>query len=271
MLATTRSLAGRAGHRGGGRHGEHDRTRPTCWPRRAPARASATARCYDHMFLDGLEDAYDPGRLMGAFAEDAAEHYQFTREAQDAYAIALARAGAKAAIEDGAFAARDRARGRQAPKGERGRRATSSRQGRPGEDPDAEARLREGGTVTAANSSSISDGAAALVLMRESEAEARGLTPLAMVAAMPATPRRRPGSPPRRCGAISKAARQGRLERRRRRPLRDQRGLRGGRHGGDARPRPAAREGERARRRLRAGPPDRRLGRAHHRHAARRA
>ncbi len=138
---------------------------------------------YDHMFLDGLEDAYDRGRLMGTFAEDTAQAYQFTREAQDAFAIeSLARA--KRAIEDGTFA------GEVAPVTVKGRKgeAIIERDEQPlkanlGKIPGLKPAFRDGGTVTAANSSSISDGAAALVLMRRSEAERRGLSPLAEVRA----------------------------------------------------------------------------------------
>ena len=140
-------------------------------------------RVYDHMFLDGLEDAYDRGRLMGTFAEDTAQAYQFTREAQDAFAIeSLARA--KRAIEDGTFA------GEVAPVTVKGRKgeAIVERDEQPlkanlGKIPGLKPAFRDGGTVTAANSSSISDGAAALVLMRRSEAERRGLAPLAEIVA----------------------------------------------------------------------------------------
>ena len=140
-------------------------------------------RVYDHMFLDGLEDAYDRGRLMGTFAEDTAQAYQFTREAQDAFAIeSLARA--KRAIEDGSFA------GEVAPVTVKGRKgeAIVERDEQPlkanlGKIPGLKPAFRDGGTVTAANSSSISDGAAALVLMRRSEAERRRLEPLAEVRA----------------------------------------------------------------------------------------
>ncbi|MGP3699676.1 acetyl-CoA C-acyltransferase [Rhodobacter sp. NSM] len=130
-------------------------------------------RVMDHMFLDGLEDAYDKGRAMGTFAEDCAEAYQFTREAQDAYALeSLSRA--KAAIAGGRFASEvvavdgvseDEAPGRA----------------RPEKIPHLRPAFREGGTVTAANSSSISDGAAALVIARMGVAEARGLAPLAVI------------------------------------------------------------------------------------------
>jgi acetyl-CoA C-acetyltransferase len=131
------------------------------------------AEVKDHMFLDGLEDAYDKGRLMGTFAEDTAQHYQFTREAQDAFALeSLKRA--RAANENGAFAAEI------APVAAKRGAGTVRRDEQPfTADPDKIARLkpafREGGTVTAANSSSISDGAAALVLMRASEAGRRHL------------------------------------------------------------------------------------------------
>ncbi len=138
---------------------------------------------YDHMFLDGLEDAYDKGRLMGTYAEDTAQHYQFTREQQDAYAIeSLARA--KRANEDGSFA------NEMAPvkvKGRKGEtivdRDEQPFSADPSKIPGLKPAFREGGTVTPANSSSISDGAAALVLMRESEAKRRGLKPLAKIVA----------------------------------------------------------------------------------------
>src|SRR3954470_14780956 len=138
-------------------------------------------RVLDHMFLDGLEDAYDKGRLMGTFAEDCAQHYQFTREAQDAYAVAsLTRA--RAAVDNGTFDAEIAPHTVRTRKGE----AQVTRDEQPGKAvPNKIGTLkpafRPDGTVTAANSSSISDGAAALVLMRLSEAERRGLTPLAAV------------------------------------------------------------------------------------------
>jgi acetyl-CoA C-acetyltransferase len=135
----------------------------------------------DHMFLDGLEDAYDKGRLMGTFAEDCAESYQFTREAQDAYALAsLARA--RGAIETGRF--RDEIVPVSVGTGKAERMVDEDEQpgkARPDKIPSLRPAFREGGTVTAANASSISDGAAALVLMRLSDAERRGLTPLAAI------------------------------------------------------------------------------------------
>ncbi len=135
----------------------------------------------DHMFLDGLEDAYDKGRLMGTFAEDCAEAYQFTREAQDAYAIAsLDRANA--AIKEGKFAAEITPitvrQGRSEAQVDTDEQPGNAR---PDKIPGLRPAFREGGTVTAANASSISDGAAAMVLMRMSEAERRGLTPRAII------------------------------------------------------------------------------------------
>ncbi len=138
---------------------------------------------YDHMFLDGLEDAYEPGRAMGTFAQETANAYQMTREEMDAYSIeSLARANR--AIASGAFAdevvpvtvstragdvvvEHDEAPGK----------------GRPDKIPQLKPAFAKDGTITAATSSSISDGAAALVLTRASVAEAKGLTPIARVVA----------------------------------------------------------------------------------------
>jgi len=137
----------------------------------------------DHMFLDGLEDAYDKGRLMGTFAEDTAQAYQFTREQQDSFAIESLKRAQKA-ITEGTFAAEVTPVSVKS-----GKTETSVAQ----DEQPLKAKLdrisslkpafREGGTVTAANSSSISDGAAALVMMRRSEAERRGIKPLAVVRA----------------------------------------------------------------------------------------
>jgi acetyl-CoA C-acetyltransferase len=132
------------------------------------------AAAQDHMFLDGLEDAYEPGRLMGTFAEDCATEFQFTRAAQDAYALAsLSRA--RAAQEDGALAVEIVPVTVAARGGETGV-AEDEQPGaaRPEKIPHLKPAFRKDGTVTAANSSSISDGAAALVLMRQSEARAGG-------------------------------------------------------------------------------------------------
>jgi len=135
----------------------------------------------DHMFLDGLEDAYDKGRLMGTFAEDCARHYQFTRAAQDDYAIASLRR-AQGAIESGAFA--DEIVAVTVPgRGGDTEVAVDEQPGKARIDkiPTLKPAFAKDGTVTAANASSISDGAAALVMMRESTAQANGLTPIARI------------------------------------------------------------------------------------------
>ncbi|MEL7131905.1 MAG: acetyl-CoA C-acyltransferase [Pseudomonadota bacterium] len=129
----------------------------------------------DHMFIDGLEDAYGKGRLMGTFAEDCAEIYQFTREVQDEFALSsLSRA--QAAIKTGAFDGEVTSVEVKTRKG--GVVVQSDEQpgtARPDKIPHLKPAFRDGGTVTAANSSSISDGAAALVLAAEDAAEAQDL------------------------------------------------------------------------------------------------
>jgi acetyl-CoA C-acetyltransferase len=138
-------------------------------------------RIFDHMMLDGLEDAYEPGRAMGTFGEDCAAKYQFTRAAQDAYATESVQR-AKAATASGAFAAeivpvsvKDRS----------GERVVSTDEG-PGKIklekiPTLKPAFKKDGTITAASSSSINDGAAALVLMRQSTAQKLGCKPLARI------------------------------------------------------------------------------------------
>lgn len=138
-------------------------------------------RVFDHMMLDGLEDAYEPGRSMGTFGEDCAAKYQFTREQQDAFATASVTRAQKA-VADGSFAAeitpvtvKERA----------GERVVASDEG-PGKIkldkiPQLKPAFKKDGTITAASSSSINDGAAALVLMRASTAERLGCTPLARI------------------------------------------------------------------------------------------
>jgi acetyl-CoA C-acetyltransferase len=127
------------------------------------------------MFVDGLEDPFDKGGLMGVFAEDCAQAYQFTREAQDNFAITSLERAQKA-IADGSFdsqivpvTVRSRSGESQVIRDEQPGKA------KPEKIPHLKPAFREGGTVTAANSSSISDGAAALVLMRRSEAVRRKL------------------------------------------------------------------------------------------------
>ncbi|MYF86040.1 MAG: acetyl-CoA C-acyltransferase, partial [Rhodospirillaceae bacterium] len=140
-------------------------------------------KVWDHMFLDGLEDAYEPGRLMGAYAEDTAQHYQFTREAQDDFAITSLKR-ARAANEDGSFDRETEPVTVRTRKGE----VTVTQDEQPfnadlGKIPKLRPAFRKDGTVTPANSSSISDGASALVLTTQSEAEKRGLTPRARIVA----------------------------------------------------------------------------------------
>jgi acetyl-CoA C-acetyltransferase len=140
-------------------------------------------RILDSMYLDGLEDAYTPGKLMGAFAEDSARTYQFTREAQDEYAIESLRR-ARAAVEGGAFAAEI------VPVEVKGRKGveTVSQDEQPLKGdaqriPTLKPAFAPDGTITAANASSISDGAAALVLTRASVAETLGMPVIARIVA----------------------------------------------------------------------------------------
>jgi acetyl-CoA C-acetyltransferase len=140
-------------------------------------------KIYDHMMLDGLEDAYEPGRSMGTFGEDCAAKYSFTREQQDAFAIASV-TRAKAATESGAFA---KEIAPVAVKDRSGERVVSVDEG-PGKVKldkvtSLKPAFKKDGTITAASSSSINDGAAALVLMRQSTAVKQGLKPLARIVA----------------------------------------------------------------------------------------
>lgn len=161
-------------------------------------------RVLDSMFLDGLEDAYDKGRLMGTFAEDCAEANSLSREAQDAFAI-TSTTRAQQAIKDGSF--KDEIVPLTVTVGKE-QVVISNDEQPPKAKLDKVASLkpafREGGTVTAANSSSISDGAAALVLMRQSHAQQLGLKALAVIhghAAFADTPGLFPTAP---IGAIKK-------------------------------------------------------------------
>ena len=141
---------------------------------------------YDHMFLDGLEDAYDTGRAMGTFAQDTADEYQLTRESMDDYSVESLRR-ANAAITGGAFA------DEVVPvtvKTRKGEVTVDTDEQPPKGNPDKIRELRAAfakeGTITAASSSSISDGAAAVVLSRESTAADKGAKPLARIVAMAA-------------------------------------------------------------------------------------
>src|SRR3954463_10910949 len=135
----------------------------------------------DHMFYDGLEDAYDKGRLMGSFAEDCAQKYAFSREAQDEFAITSLKR-AQQANKEGGFAWEltpiATEAGKKEPFVENDEQPFKANIDKI---PSLKPAFRKDGTVTAANSSSISDGAAALVMMRRSTAERRGLAPLAVV------------------------------------------------------------------------------------------
>jgi acetyl-CoA C-acetyltransferase len=137
----------------------------------------------DHLFFDGLEDAYQKGRLMGSFAEDCAECYGFTRQQQDAFAIAST-TRARQAIAAGAF---DRELAPVMVSGRQGEVLVTTDEHPPKAQIDRISSMkpafRKDGTLTAANSSSISDGAAAVLLMRASQAAALGLTPLARIVA----------------------------------------------------------------------------------------
>ena len=137
----------------------------------------------DSMYLDGLEDAYEPGRLMGSFAEESARTYQFTREDQDAYAIeSLSRA--RTAIESGAFVAEITPVTVKTRKGEElVSQDEQPLKADPSKIPGLKPAFSKDGTITAANASSISDGAAALVMTRESVARALGLPIVARVVA----------------------------------------------------------------------------------------
>ncbi|HEX8256584.1 MAG TPA: acetyl-CoA C-acyltransferase, partial [Allosphingosinicella sp.] len=138
---------------------------------------------YDHMMLDGLEDAYDKGRAMGTFAEDAAREYQFTREAQDEYAIESLRRATEA-IRSGAI---DRETVSVTVKTRKGEEAVACDE-QPGKSnpekiPGLKPAFAKDGTITAANASSISDGAAALVITRQSIADRLGHKPVARIVA----------------------------------------------------------------------------------------
>ena len=138
---------------------------------------------YDHMMLDGLEDAYDRGRAMGTFAEDAAREYQFTRAAQDDYAIESLRRATQA-IKSGAFDRETTPVTVTTRKGEE-TVAVDEQPGKanPEKIPNLKPAFAKDGTITAANASSISDGAAALVITRQSVAERLGIKPVARIVA----------------------------------------------------------------------------------------
>jgi len=139
------------------------------------------SQALDHMFVDGLEDVYDKGTLMGVFAENTAEAYQFTRDAQDEFSIKSLERALKAS-KDGTFSNEIVPVSVKSGKGVRVvENDEQPKNAKPEKIPQLRPAFKKDGTVTAANSSSISDGAAALILMRRSEAEKRGLTPVATI------------------------------------------------------------------------------------------
>jgi acetyl-CoA C-acetyltransferase len=155
-------------------------------------------RIYDHMMLDGLEDAYEPGRAMGTFGEECAAKYSFSREHRTPLPPPACNR-AKAAIESGAFKAEITP---VTVKGRAGDTVISIDEG-PGKVkldkiPTLKPAFKKDGTITAASSSSINDGAAALVMMRESTAKKLGAKPLARIVSTPCTRRSPTGSPPPR-------------------------------------------------------------------------
>ncbi|MCC6210031.1 MAG: acetyl-CoA C-acetyltransferase [Burkholderiales bacterium] len=155
---------------------------PYLLPRARAGLRMGHAQVLDHMFCDGLEDAYDKGRLMGTFAEDCAQSFAFSRESQDRFAIASLQR-AQQANKDGSFAweitpiaLKSGKQQKFMEMDEQPFKADLERI------PSLKPAFRKDGTVTAANSSSISDGAAALVMMRRSSADKRGLAPIATIA-----------------------------------------------------------------------------------------
>jgi len=180
MLAHDALLAGSAGvFVAGGM--ESMTNAPYLLPKARAGLRMGHAQVLDHMFYDGLEDAYEKGRLMGTFAEDCAQQYAFTREAQDRFAItSLERA--QVANREGHFAWEITPLAIKAGKEEKFMEMDEQPfKANLAKIPTLRPAFRKDGTVTAANSSSISDGAAALVMLRRSQAERRGLAPLATV------------------------------------------------------------------------------------------
>jgi acetyl-CoA C-acetyltransferase len=206
---------------------------------------------YDHMALDGLEDAYDRGKAMGVFAEQCVVKYGFTRGEQDAFAIASTERAIKANT-DGSFEW-EIAPVKVAGKGGETAIAKDEQPFKAKLDKIAGLKpaFKKDGTITAANASSISDGAAALVLMRQSDAKKSDRKPIARIVAHAVHAQAPEWFTTAPC-----------------RPVGNQRSVRRGHHDCDARTVAAAREGQHPRRGLRARTPNRRLGSAHHRHAA---
>ena len=217
----------------------------------------------DSMYLDGLEDAYTPGKLMGAFAEDTAQSYQFTREQQDAFAIRSLTRAQQAAQTSGAF---DREITPVEVATRKGVEVVAKDEqplkGDPAKIPTLKAAFAKDGTITAANASSISDGAAALVMTRRSVADKLGLPVVAEVVAH-AAHAHEPGlftTAP--VPAMRKALKKAGWSVDDVGPVRGQRGLCGGSHDRPAGARHPRRQAQRQRRRLRPRPSHWRIGRA---------
>ena len=229
------------------------------------------AQLYDHMAIDGLEDAYERGKAMGVFAENCVEKYKFSREAMDQFAIDSTKRS-KLANEDGSF---DWEIAPVSVPGKAGDTVIKFDEqpfkAKLDKIPGLKPAFKKDGAITAATSSSISDGAAALVLMRESTAARLGTKPIARIVAHSVHAQAPAWFTTAPVGAIEKVLKKIGLGREGRRPLGSQRSLRRGDDGGDGRVQAAARDRQRARRRRRARPSDRRERRAHRRHPARRA
>ena len=226
---------------------------------------------YDHMAIDGLEDAYERGKAMGVFAEHCVDKYKFSREAMDQFAIDSTRRS-KLANEDGSF---DWEMAPVTVPGKGGdtivKHDEQPFKAKLDKIPGLKPAFKKDGAITAATSSSISDGAAALVLMRESTALQLKLAPIARIVGHSVHAQAPSWFTTAPVGAIEKLLKKTGWNAKGRRPLGSQRGLRRGDHGGDGRVQAAARDRQRARRRRRARPPHRRQRCAHRRHAARRA
>ena len=216
-------------------------------------------RIVDHMFFDGLEDAYEQGRLMGSFAEESATRLSVHPRSAGRLRHRLADPRPEAAQAEGWFEREIVAveiAGRKGP-------TTVAEDEQPAKGdaskiPSLKPAFAKDGTITAANASSISDGAAAMVITRQSVADRLGLKPVARIVAHAAHAHEPAKFTTAPVGAMTKALEASRLDGVRGRSLRGQRGLRLRRHDRDARPRHPPRQDQRPRRRHRFGPPDRR-------------
>jgi acetyl-CoA C-acetyltransferase len=223
------------------------------------------AQLFDHMAMDGLEDAYERGKAMGVFAEQCVDKYRFTRERRTSSPSRPPRVP-RQANEDGSF---DWEMAPVALPGKAGETMIKFDEqpfkAKLDKIPGLKPAFKKDGTITAANASSISDGAAALVLVRESTARQMGLTPIARIVSHAVHAQAPEWFATAPAGAIRKALAKAGWQTGGG-PVGSQRGLRRGDHGRDGRVQAAARDRQRARRRLRPGPPHRRQRGAHRRH-----